>query len=128
MSSSEITRQGDLCNLKIPNEEVFTLYQQIIEQWLSNEHGIDWYNQFIENLLNGKIEKFKVDLEKVVYQIMSYHDLANAGRALAQIEEKKYDEEFKLKSISDVIKIGIGFEGKEFALEYLIGSATKKMF
>lgn len=182
--SSEVTRQGDLCELKIPNKEVFSLYQQIIEQWLSNGNGIEWYNQFIDNLVTGKIDQFKVDLEKIVYQIMSYHDLAKepeafyhglllgftvslhdiyeiksnresglgrfdimlipkdinkmgiiielkikadneilettAKRALTQIEDKKYDQEFQQRKISKIVKIGIGFEGKEFALEYVV--------
>ena len=81
MSGSEITRHGDLCELRIPNEEVLSLYQKIIEQWLSNGYGIEWYNQFIDNLLTGHIDQFKVDLEKVVMQIMSYHDLAKEPEA-----------------------------------------------
>ncbi len=180
--SSQINEQGDLCELSIPNQEVQFLYRQIIEQWLSNGNGIDWYNQFIENLITGKIDQFKKDLEKVVLQIMSYHDLAKepeafyhglllgftvslnttyeiksnresglgrfdimlipkdtkkmglvielkikgpsetledaAKKALVQINEKKYDQELQQKNISGIIKIGIGFEGKEFALEY----------
>ena len=61
---SDITRQGDLCELRIPNEEVLSLYQKIIEQWLSNGYGIDWYNQFIENLLTGQIDNSKSILKK----------------------------------------------------------------
>lgn len=181
--SSKIVEQGDLCELSIPNREVRSLYRGIIEQWLSNGNGIEWYNKFIENLVTGKIEKFKIDLEKVVYQIMSYHDLAKepeafyhglllgftvslyssyeiksnresgfgrfdimllpkdiqklgvviefklkgqnetldgaADRALTQIEEKKYEQEFHQRNIKEFVKIGIGFEGKEFVLKYL---------
>ena len=182
--SSEITRHGDLCELRIPNEEVLSLYQKIIEQWLSNGYGIEWYNQFIDKLLTGHIDQFKVDLEKVVMQIMSYHDLAKepeafyhglllgftvslytsyeiksnresglgdfdimlipkekkmgvvielkiknenetleaaAKRALQQIEDKHYDQEFQQRNILTHVKIGIDFEGKVFALEYLSG-------
>jgi hypothetical protein len=42
-----------------------------------------------------------------------------AKRALQQIEDKKYDLEFQQRNIIKVIKIGIGFEGKEFALQYI---------
>jgi hypothetical protein len=182
--SSEVVRQGDLCELAIPNEEVLSLYQLIIEQWLSNGHGFVWYNDFIESLLTGKIDKFKSDLKDVVLQIVSYHDLIKepeafyhglmlgftaslhdtyeiksnresglgrfdimlipkdskkmgvvielkikqdseslddaAKRALAQIEDRKYDQEFRQRNLSRIIKVGIGFQGKEFALEYCL--------
>ncbi len=180
--SSQTVEHGDLCELSIPNREVQSLFRVIIEQWLSNGNGIDWYNQFIENLITGKIDQFKKDLESVVLQIMSYHDLAKepeafyhglllgftvslnttyeiksnresglgrfdimlipknlekmgiiielkikapaesledaAKRALAQITEKKYDQEFHQRNLKGLVKIGIGFEGKEFSLEY----------
>ena len=35
-----------------------------------------------------------------------------ADEALKQIEEKKYDTELLASGISDIIKIGIGFQGK----------------
>ena len=79
--SSQTIEHGDLCELSIPNREVQFYFAIIIEQWLSNGNGIDWYNQFIENLITGKIDQFKKDLEKVVLQIMSYHDLAKEPEA-----------------------------------------------
>ncbi len=178
--SSKDTDQGVFVELSIPNREVRNLYRQIIEQWLSNGYGIGWYNEFIESLLEGRIEEFKNHLEKVLLQIVSCHDvskepeafyhglllgfmvslnqtheiksnresglgrfdiliipknLAKSGivmelkvkgeketlevcahRALQQIEQKKYIEEFKQRGINKVIQIGIGFKGKEFAL------------
>ena len=41
-----------------------------------------------------------------------------AKKALEQIEQKKYPEELKQRGINKIIQIGIGFEGKEFALVY----------
>lgn len=185
--TSEITDQGDLCELAIPNLEVQTLYRQIIEQWLANGQGINWYNDFLENLLAGDIEKFKIDLEKVLLQIVSYHDPAkepeafyhglllgftvslygtyeiqsnregglgrfdimlipkdsqklgilmelkikavnetlesSAKKALQQIEDQRYEQSFNQKSIKQIMKIGIGFEGKAFRLEYNLTSS-----
>ena len=46
---------------------------------------------------------------------------AAAKRALQQIEDKHYDQEFQQRNILKHVKIGIGFEGKVFALEYLSG-------
>src|SRR5262249_48675683 len=58
--------------------------RQIIEQWLSNGYGLVWYNQFIESLLTGDMEKFKQDLEKVMLQIASYHDFVKEPEAFYQ--------------------------------------------
>jgi len=70
------TSQGTFAQLTIPNKEVKNLYRQIVEQWLSNGHGIEWYNRFIEALITGKIEEFKNYLNSVIEQIASYHDFA----------------------------------------------------
>ena len=48
------TDQGVFAKLSIPNREVRNLYRQIIEQWLSNGYGMNWYNEFIDSLLEGK--------------------------------------------------------------------------
>jgi len=180
--STRQTDQGTFAELVIPNREVRNLYRQIVEQWLSNGHGIEWYNKFIEALITGKIEDFKRYLRIIIEQITSYHDFAKepeafyqglmlgftaslhaagsyqiksnresglgrfdimlipkdisrlgiiielkvkaetesleeaALQALTQITEKKYAEELKSFDIKKVLKIGIGFCGKEFAL------------
>ncbi len=177
------TDQGIFAKLAIPNREVRNLYRQIVEQWLSNGYGIQWYNAFIESLLCGKIKEFKDHLDKVLLQIVSFHDSAKepeaffhglllgfiaslqasyeiksnresglgrfdimiipkdkskneagviielkiknedeslaeaAKRALLQIEQKKYGEEFNQRGIKKVIQIGVGFKGKECAVE-----------
>ncbi len=45
---------------------------------------------------------------------------ACAHRALQQIKQKKYTEEFKQRGIDKVIQVGIGFKGKKFALDYFV--------
>lgn len=82
--SNRQTYQGTFCQLAIPNREVSNLYRQIVEQWLSNGHGIEWYNQFIDTLLTGKIEAFKKHLSSVITQITSYHDFAEEPEAFYQ--------------------------------------------
>lgn len=83
MSSRE-TGQGTFAQLAIPNQEVRNLYRQIVEQWLSNGYGIEWYNEFISSLLTGDVEKFKHHLEKIILQIASYHDFAKEPEAFYQ--------------------------------------------
>jgi hypothetical protein len=72
--SEKKTDDGLACTLAIPNKEVRNLYQQIIKQWLSNGHGIAWYNQFLTHLLTGNIELFEKELRDVMEQTVSSHD------------------------------------------------------
>lgn len=54
--SSETDEQGrPSCRLAIPNREVRSLYRQIIEEWLSDDHGSRWYNEFMHALLIGNM-------------------------------------------------------------------------
>ncbi len=80
-ADSRKTDQGVVATLAIPNREVRNLYRQIIEQWLSNGYGVNWYNEFIASLLEGKIAQFKAHLEKVLLQIVSCHDVAKEPEA-----------------------------------------------
>lgn len=43
------TTQGVACTLDIPNLEVRRLYQQLLEQWLANGKGMQWYNHFLNS-------------------------------------------------------------------------------
>jgi hypothetical protein len=72
--SQKKTDDGLSCTLAIPNKEIRNLYQQIIKQWLSNGHGITWYNQFLTHLLTGNIELFEQELKEVMEQTVSSHD------------------------------------------------------
>ncbi len=75
------TDQGLMCQLAAPNREVRNLYRQIIEQWLSNGHGVEWYNAFLQHLLNGEVELFTEELEEIVQRIVSVHDTAKYPEA-----------------------------------------------
>jgi len=70
-----------LCRLATPNQEIHSLYRQIIEQWLSNGHGVEWYDKFLQYLLNGDVEKFTTALEEVMLRIVSVHDVAKQPEA-----------------------------------------------
>lgn len=185
--------QGRHCTLDIPNEEVRSLYRQIIEKWLSNGHGIDWYNLFLGHLLSGDLEAFQRDLQEVMESIVSSHDVSHdpeafyhglmigltaslyqhpnyemhsnresgygrydymifsrdpnqptlllefkrvnktkdseplttqleqaAQEALAQIAQQKYVAEARQRGSQKLIKIGIAFSGKHFAIQWEI--------
>ncbi len=82
--SSEETLQGTLCQLQIPNQEIRNLYRHIIEQWLSNGKGIEWYNQFLQDLLTGNVAGFEEGLRDIMLQTASVHDLAREPEAFYQ--------------------------------------------
>ncbi len=82
--SSQETLQGTLCQLQIPNQEIRNLYRKIIEQWLSNGKGIEWYNQFLNDLLTGNMEELQKNLHEIMLQTISVHDFSRAPEAFYQ--------------------------------------------
>lgn len=75
------TSQGSLCQLAIPNQEIRDLYRQIIEQWLSDGYGVEWYNEFLDHLLNGNMQEFSKGLSQIMEQTVSVHDVAREPEA-----------------------------------------------
>ncbi len=80
-TSIERSIHGLLCTIEIPNLEVKSLYNRMIEQWLSRNQDIMWYNRFLENLLQGRIDEFAENLKDVMLQIASVHDMAREPEA-----------------------------------------------
>jgi Predicted AAA-ATPase/PD-(D/E)XK nuclease superfamily len=79
--SYQETDQGSECQLSIPNREIRNLYRKIIEKWLSGDYGMEWYSQFITNLLDGNMINFEKDLQHIFEQTISYHDFAKNPEA-----------------------------------------------
>jgi hypothetical protein len=88
------------CELAIPNFEVRVLYRSIIENWLGNGHGMEWYQSFLTYLLNGNIEKFTQNFGQVLAQTISVHDVAHNPEAFyhgfmlglaAGLDQKQYE-------------------------------------
>ncbi len=89
-----------ICECAIPNLEVKILYKDIIEEWLGNGEGSEWYQNFLSYLLSGNIEKFTEDFGKVLLRTISVHDLAHNPEAFyhgfmlglaAGIDQSKYE-------------------------------------
>ena len=84
-TSQQLTPEGlTACQLEIPNLEVKGLYTRFVKEWLSNGKGIQWYNEFIERLLMGNIEAFEKDIEQIMLQTASTHDVAREPEAFYQ--------------------------------------------
>ncbi len=72
----EKTWNDTLCHLRVPNREVNNLYRQIIVSWLANGYGFDWYRHFTTALISGQIDTLREYLNKILLEVVSYHDLA----------------------------------------------------
>lgn len=69
------TDQGPLCQLFIPNNEVRGLYQRFIAEWLSGVDDAMLFNNFLNKLLRGEMVGFKDNLQKMMLQTFSVHDV-----------------------------------------------------
>ena len=47
----------------------------IIEKWLANGYGLEWYEEFLNHLLNGNMEEFQKGLRHIMEHIVSVHDV-----------------------------------------------------
>jgi len=79
--TTEQRSQGLWAYVQIPNFEIRSIYQRIVEQWLSDGYGIEWYNHFLNYLLQGEIEKFSEKLQEFLVGIVSNQDTARFPEA-----------------------------------------------
>ena len=63
--------------LSIPNQEIEEYYHLLIQEWLAGTNGADWCVDFLNDLLAGKIKKFKIGLKDILENIASSHNVAN---------------------------------------------------
>ena len=75
------TERGPYCLLSIPNREIRGLYARIIEQWLSNGHGPEWFENFLNHLLTGNLPAFEADFRHLVEETFSVHDTSKDPEA-----------------------------------------------
>lgn len=98
--STTIEMSKAICKCAIPNLEVRVLYQDIIEEWLGNGGGSEWYHNFLNYLLIGNIEKFTENFGEVLIRTISVHDTAHNPEAFyhgfmlglaAGLDQKQYE-------------------------------------
>ncbi|KZL90172.1 AAA family ATPase [Clostridium magnum] len=74
--SNKETVDGDLvCELKVPNKEVYTFYRNIIKKWFSESISSTKYNAMIKALITGDIKVFEYILKEFVLNSISYFDI-----------------------------------------------------
>lgn len=68
---------GDLvCELAIPNREVFTFYRNIIKKWFSENISTVKYNAMLNALTSGDVKTFEYILKEFVVNSISYFDVS----------------------------------------------------
>lgn len=76
-ASNKENIDGDLvCDLKIPNKEVYSFYKNIIKKWFSESISNTKYNAMIDALIAGDIKTFEYILKEFVINSISYFDVA----------------------------------------------------
>jgi len=60
--------------VKIPNREVKSLYIKYAKEWIQKKSLNKGYNQFIDSLITGEIEKFEQELKDFLMASFSYFD------------------------------------------------------
>ena len=73
VTSKTLTLNNLDCSLKIPNQEVLCLYQDVFVEWL-NTFGVDKDSSMIQHLLRGKAEDFCLELQKFFLVTLSVRD------------------------------------------------------
>ncbi len=64
-----------ICTLSLPNKEVLYFYCQAIQEWLSNDKGISWYRNCLQDLLDAKLESFEENLQTILLETFAFADV-----------------------------------------------------
>lgn len=68
---------GDLvCELEIPNKEVYSFYRNIIKKWFSENISNTKYNAMLKALVTGDVKTFEYILKEFVINSISYFDIS----------------------------------------------------
>ena len=87
-----------LYDLAIPNREVASLYEQIINSWLTRHLPTRKLDALYDSLLSGRVPQFRSLLQDLVLSMLSYHDV---GKGETRTPEAVY-QAFVLGLLADL--------------------------
>lgn len=64
---------SQICQLRVPNNEVMRQYNQVFKEWLREKMG-GKYDHFLKSLADGKVEAFTKSLTGYLFSCTSSHD------------------------------------------------------
>lgn len=81
-TSKKQKRSHLVCELRIPNEEILSQYQDIFSHWLKTTLGGNAkYSLFLKSLLEGNVEKFTAILGSYLIESLSFRDVVGDKKA-----------------------------------------------
>ena len=72
--SSQLKGSRLIAKIAIPNKEVGFIYDKIVEQWFSRAISLESYDNFIQSIAEGNMDKFKMYITSYIMQSGSYFD------------------------------------------------------
>ena len=72
--SSELKDFRLMAQISVPNKEVMFIYDEIVSEWFVRDTSLDFYTEFIESLVAGQIDEFKIHLCSYLMETGSYFD------------------------------------------------------
>ena len=94
------------CQLKIPNKEVLSLYNNTLMSWLKAQLGTHYYHSFLSSLVEGQVDDFTQRLTKYLFACTSSHDF--------QVEADYHG--FVLGLLASITDTHLLYSNKEFGL------------
>ena len=73
-NTDENEEDNEEYELSIPNKEIDSLYRKIVREWLSGARGLNWYREFLNDLVTGKVAAFESKLQTLIGETVSFHD------------------------------------------------------
>ncbi len=62
------------CTLAIPNQEILSLFQDIVEDYFKNDDSFAW-QRLLKDLTDGNVEEFSILFKNLIMEIFSVYDL-----------------------------------------------------
>jgi hypothetical protein len=109
--SYPIAEGSNKYELALPNKEVRYFYQNAIQIWLSDRNGAMWYQNFLEDLLVGKLLNFEKKLLQIVQATFSVRDIE-------ENEPEKFYHAFMLGLLATLQQTHIIESNRESGLGY----------
>jgi hypothetical protein len=94
---AESMEEGMAYKLRIPNQEVYSLYRGLIHDWLDGNKGSFWFSEFLQDLREGRLDVFEKKLQTFIKNVFSYYDMKGQ-------EPEKFFHGFTLGLVADMHK------------------------
>lgn len=78
-TSVDAARIKPYCELKIPNQEIYYLFEDIVNNWFTDQSNGTQYTDLLQALLRGDGDAFTLELKSFMLQSASYFDVSGSA-------------------------------------------------